>query len=388
MNRLKIEVPEFLFVIYFWSFALLRPLLQIYSNYSSYILLLSSVILLLIQIYYNHKNKINQLDKAIYLILVLLIFFLADALLRGGEKSFQYLYEFIYRGVIPVVFLSKVRSSYKLLLYFAYLSASTFCLYIIDPINEYAVFGDYMTFGFSLTLPAFIGIFLGYHYFKIRWLLLIEFICFIEIVIFANRGVLLSILLFILLYIINYVNFKSTFNKLITIITLIFSYVIYNNLNFILENTNNLLENAGYRSYSLAKITSFLGGGNNEDLYSGRLDLWNNGLSMIKDKPLIGHGTSYFYEKYNIYSHNIFLDILVFYGYIGLIITALFCFYSLNKIFKTKNNFKLLGLVFFCLWFPKLFLSTYFFQETSFWCFMIFPIIVYNLKFHYYYSKI
>ena len=45
---------------------------------------------------------------------------------------------------------------------------------------------------------------------------------------------------------------------------------------------------------------------------------------------------------------------------------------SFSKIFKHREYTKLIGLVFFCMWFPKLFFSIYIFEDIGIWCFLAF----------------
>jgi len=371
--RIKITNPELLFVTYYWGFMLLRPLLDAYKTHSTLILFIYVLCLLVFFIVGMILRKEHSIGQSVLLLMVLFLFFLGDIVLRHNSFSFEYVYRFVYSGILPVLFLSKVRNGDLLLKYFTWFSLIIFLLYGADPLTGYKVFSDYMDYGFNLAMPAFFGLFLGYHYFKMRWMLIFEILCFLSILIFANRSALLGVLFFTAFYFL----FMSADRKRIfirwilpiTIAVIIISFNIDSILKFIY---NEVLIKLGYNSYALSKFTSSLTKLDLHVLFSGRMEIWTKALNMIRESPLIGHGLGSFQARYGFYSHNIILDILIFYGLLGFLIFGFLILASLYKIWRSKTSVKLIGFLFLSLWFPKLFFSAYFMEDFGFWCFIAF----------------
>lgn len=371
--RINISNPELLFVTYYWGFMLLRPLLNAYKNNSTLILFIYVLCLLAFFIVGMILRKENAIGQSVILLLSLFLFFMVDSVLRHNKYSYEYLYRFIYSGILPVLFLSKVRNADLLLRQFSWFSLFTFLLYGADPLSGYKIFTNYMDYGFNLAMPAFFGLFLGYHYFKIRWMLIFEILCFISILIFANRSALLGILIFISSYfLLISADRKKIMIRWIIPMSILIVFVSINIDTIIKFLYNEILVKLGYNSYALSKFTSSLTKLNLHVLFSGREEIWSKAFNMIKENPFLGHGLGSFQARYGFYSHNLLLDLLIFYGLLGFIIFSFLIFVSLYKIWSPQNSYRLLGFLFFSIWFPKLFFSTYFMEDFGFWCFIAF----------------
>ncbi|MBO3395351.1 O-antigen ligase family protein [Clostridium perfringens] len=226
-----------------------------------------------------------------------------------------------------------------------------------------------MNFGLIAMLPTFIGLHMYRNLFNINKFLCIELISFIELVIFANKGAIISAILFIA--IVKIINFKYIRYKLIKIISYIFIVLlILLNLEKILIMLQSLAIKYGFSSYSLNTLLAYLEIGNNISLNS-RVELWENAYKMFCEKPILGNGVGSYQSNFGIYTHNIFLDVLVFYGFIGFFILFYFIFKSLKKINTSDIYFKYFGYITFTLWFPTLLLSSNFYVNYYFWIFII-----------------
>jgi O-antigen ligase len=376
-TTLKKFNPELIFVSYFWGFILLRPLLQAFESISTIILFTYVLILISIFMVGMILMKESSLGEAVFLVLFFLFFFFLDAIFRNNNNSYDYIYKYVYCGVIPVLFLSKIRNVDKLLKYFIWFSLFSFLLYGADPLLGNKIFSGYMDYGFNLVMPAFFGLFIGCHYFRLRWLIVFELICLSCILIFANRSALLSVVLFGLLYFI----FTSPDRKKIlirwvlpgTILLVVFLLNIETIIRFIYQKVVIDFE---ISSYSIVKLMDIFENDNSSGFFSGRLEIWSDARNMIKESPIFGHGIGSFQSRYGIYTHNLYYDIVVFFGLIGLIVFCLIIFLSIWTIWSSNKSIQVLGLLFFSLWFPKLFLSTYFFEDIGFWCFLSLPFII------------
>jgi O-antigen ligase len=363
--------PELLFVVYFWGFLLLRPVLQKFAAKSTLILFVFVLLLSGFFLIGMILKKDAKIGKSVLLLIVLLLLFLLDATLRNNSYSYKYIYRFIYCGFIPVLFLSKIRDSNALLKYYTWFSLIAFLIFAADPIGGYKVFSNYMDYGINFATPAFFGIFLGCHYFKMRWMLVFEVLCFICILVFANRGALITAIFFIAAYFV----FMSPKRKKILIYWFlpinVILVVFFINIQTILKFAYEIFVNElGLKSYSLNKITGFIQTHNSTQLFSGRLEIWAKAGDMLKENLIFGHGMGSFQQRFGFYTHNIFLDIMIFFGLAGVLFFGILIVVSLYNIWNSKESVKILGFLFFLLWFPKLLFSMYFIEDVGFWCFI------------------
>jgi hypothetical protein len=106
-------------------------------------------------------------------------------------------------------------------------------------------------------------------------------------------------------------------------------------------------------------------------MFQSREDLYSNALNLIINRPFLGYGVGHFDSIFNIYSHNFVLDLMLNGGIVLLILFFILMFNSIKKIVLSNNLYlKILGVVFLTLWFPKLYFSTSYLYEPSFWLFL------------------
>jgi len=368
---------ELLFVLYFWGFTMLRPILQIFPDKSRFILLVFATILLIISLFKILSSGI--VIKGYKLIAGVLFVLLCDLLFRPNIYTSQFIYEFIIYGLIPIHLLSQVKDTTKLLKTYSFFSVIVFILFFIDPFIDYATMEDYMTFGFSFALPAYFGLYIGRKIFGFKWILPIELICLLELVVFANRSTILSVVLLWVILEIFYV--KRSIKKSVRIIVAISSFPLFLFfLQDILNWTNALLRKYDYYSYSLYHLQLYISQRDWVGLFSGRFDIWNQAINIINENIIIGSGTGIFQARHGYYVHNIFYDIILQYGLLGLILLILLFIKSWINISRQKESTKLVGLFLFCLWFPKLLFSAYIFKDIGFWCFLAYGFILFSGK--------
>lgn len=106
-----------------------------------------------------------------------------------------------------------------------------------------------------------------------------------------------------------------------------------------------LYEMIGYR------IDSMLNGffGDEEDMDGSthtRMILMELGMMVFPDRPLLGHGVcnfiaiyhSYFPEKYAVYAHNNYIELMVDLGVVGLVLYYIFYLYLIIKLYILANR--------------------------------------------------
>lgn len=370
---------ELILVLYFWGFALLRPVLQYYIDYSTIILFIYTFTLMIVSVGILLRTK-KRIKHSYIIITGMFFVFLCDLLFRPNDYIAKYMYEFTIYGAIPVYLLSQVKNMKKLLKIFSFLSLIVFLLYFMDPLNGYAVFGDYMTFGFNVALPAYFGLYVGRKFCGYKWMRFFEILCLLDIVVFASKSAIISVI--VLWIIIEFFYMKHNTKKNVKILIKILCVaIVFIFLQDIIFWSVFLLGRYGVYSHTLRHIQLYLFNADWSNLFSGRLPIWELAKSMISDNYLIGSGTGAFQARYSFYSHNLYYDIMIQYGLVGLVVFTSLIINSFHKIIRQKDYTQLVGIIFFCLWFPKLFFSIYMFRDIGIWCFLAFGFLHFeNIK--------
>ena len=367
-----------LFVMYFWGFTLLRPILQRYESFSTHILFVYALVILSISLILRFRSSI--VIHSYILLFGVVCILLCDLLFRPNEYITKYIYEFIIYGIIPVHLISQITDTKKLLKLYTFVSLFSFLLYFRDPLNGYVIFADYMSFGFNLAVPAYFGLYIGRRFLSYKWLLVFEVVCLIEIIVFANRSSMISIAVFWIL-IELFCSRRSKKSRIKIVMALLCLAIGLFMLEDILSFLISILNMFGIFSYSLRRIQLSLMQGDWSYMFSGRLEIWKLAEGMIKENYLIGSGTGAFQAKYAYYSHNLYYDIMVQYGVFGMIGLIGLIIKSFIKMLKQQNFYSvLLGVFLFSLWFPKLFFSLYIFKDIGIWCFLSYGFLSFNNK--------
>jgi len=221
-NRLrKYITPELIFLVYFWGFVFLRPLIITLPQYSTVILIMFASSLLSISFLFTIRREVIFKNYTI-IMLVLCIFFF-DIIFRINSYTLSYLYDYVIYGIIPIHFISQINSFERLVKQFSIFSSVAFIIFASDPLFGYRIFNDYMNYGFLFALPSYMGIHIGRKYLGHKWMFIIEIISLFCLVIFSNRSVLLSLFLFIVT--LEIVHVKISPKKIAKIIFSSFSVI-------------------------------------------------------------------------------------------------------------------------------------------------------------------
>ena len=366
INTFKIS-SELSFVLYFWGFMILRPILLLAGQFSFMILLSYALMLIVAPIVTNRKCKINLNLLAIIAAYALAI--TIDLLVRSNSAIKSSITEYIIYGVIPMFLLSQVSNIKLLIDYFSRFSVVILFAYGWTPFADYMFFAEYMDFGFNFALPVFLGIATGRRLFNRKWLFF-EILA-LGVCLFASRSILLSIgFYYLYIYIIKGENTKK---RLIYLITIgLACLVIYIYRRPIVVYLYDYMMNSDFYSYSVHKIYLMIITNDVMAAFSSRTDLWLEALQMLDSIPhiLFGNGTASYYDFMDNYPHNIIMDLLTQYGIVGLAFTVIIIYHSFKRISIEDQSFKALGLLFLCLWFPKLLFSLYLYKDIALWCFI------------------
>ena len=109
-----------------------------------------------------------------------------------------------------------------------------------------------------------------------------------------------------------------------------------------------LIDLLGINIKGFTRIMNFLGG---DILRDARFGLYSQSLSVFYEKPLLGNGIGSVFSFFNSYSHNLFLDILVEIGLIGLLLFVVLLIVFIKKcifLYHQGSLFRFLIYIFIC----------------------------------------
>lgn len=370
----KNNINEVLFSWYIVSFMILKPINTLIPSLSTLVLFLNTLITLSISLV-NNKLKFNIKNvKAIIFIIIIWGINSIYLILNYNSYSLVYLYNFVIYLGVPIFLFSYIKKLDNVLLYYCRWGVVAFFIYFFEPFTNYKMTMDYMGFGFNGMLPAYIGIHTLRTVFKKRKLIILEIICMIQILLFANKGALISAIVYICLISVfcKKLNIKKIIRYFIIIIIFIFLLSLATD---ILISIQKFLNNNGISSYSINTLVSFFKDGKNTSLDSRNI-LWDNARSLYYINPILGLGVGAYESIYGIYTHNIILDIFIFYGVLGITIFTILIIRSLYVILYSDKKEKIFGIIVFSLSFPTLLLSINLYLSWSFWILMSFGFLM------------
>lgn len=335
-NKKKENINVLLLVIYLYLSTLTLPIKTITD--SGIVVWVLTGLILFVSLY-NNKLRINK--KVFYILLSIILLFLINILLVNFfEPIFNIFIEFLKFGVIPLYLASFIKN-YNILLkkwyLFAIISTIIWLVFLSD-VNSRSL--NYMTFGRHMTLSLIV--FTIYYYTKGKKVinLVLMFICLMVIGFFANRSSLL-----IALTIISFFELKSLRSKNVllsyfkSIIYIIFIAVLIIRLEDLVYWLREYLQSIGINSYFLTKAVFAFRSGISESL-SGRDDITDQAINLITSNNFMPNGIGYFqYVTGIVYPHNIILDILVSFGFFGLILLFVFIVFAIRKYIKIKDMY-------------------------------------------------
>lgn len=252
------------------------------------------------------------------------------------------------------------------------------CDLLFDPLQNYRLTGGYMPYGFNVILPTFMSLHIGRAYLNRKKLVILEIISFLQMCIFANKGSILTAIVGILIIYISV--HKISINQIVKYIIGIFILcTISLNIVNIIDILIDLADILNFDSYSLMSLKrSFT-----VDImigFSGRDQIWNDAWNFIKNNLMIGKGIGAFYSYYNYYSHNFIIDIIIYYGIIGIIVFCGIWIKGILKIFSVDYYEKIFIILILLLWIVPLSTSAYIFKNVYFWIFIAIAFMDNNRK--------
>lgn len=354
--------------IYYHILAIICQLLNISTFYSkSFIIVLTTIIFLEI------KN-INL--KSIFFILVFFVLFVLNICFTNFSVEvikFHFL-NFITFGCLSTLIGSlkiERKALEKYLKIFSYLNI-IILIYIVFKRQDLYLEMGYMTFGIRLLTSPLILFYMDLK--NMKKFSLNTPIILISLVILLMYGNRFSILLGFLGIIILDWNYRNNDYKKY----LIYSFfsiglgTVYLNLKDILLWIYNIFSNLEYKMYGLLRLINSLERAEvGKDISSGRMELYKDAVEVIFNNPfgigIFGYLKEIKYAFLGYYPHNIFLEIGMHWGILGLVIFIIFLFKLLKKIANTQEKNYKIFLILLVLFNLRLLLSDTYVSYSFFW---------------------
>ena len=334
------------------------------------------------------KTKLRVSIKSILLLIYILVVFTFSLLARGFDgATYKYMIMFLaYGGIIFLVTLMEF-DSYKVIKYTMMLGI----LFLINPLKiaGYSPISTTLSGQISMGasyafLPCVAAAIIHLFFYRDRVSLFIKvaylanasllFLLLKE----ATRGVLLSIIILCLYIYFTRIGIKQSRTrtlKIFGILLLMFSgsLLLIANLESVLINIYELMKRMGFEVSSIIKTNDLIQSeGGIVGILNGRGLIYMNALEMIKTSPIWGLGIGAYEDIYGTYQHNIFLQLFTEGGILLVLpisIIIIQCFSKLVKeVLKIEKTPKMqLLLMLFVISIPRLMISSYLWQEQTFW---------------------
>lgn len=363
---------EFLFALSFSLYSLLKVFTQD-SGYSTIVLFIVVLACCVLSTLYNQKKQIRVNYIPILVLTCIVIFSLSiDGTFRHNDNTSAYAYNYIIYAIIPLFFLSSVKNYNAVLWFISVISVVNGVIYFVDPFIDYRMTGGYMSYGFSIMLPAFAGSCILFFYFKKKIVLVFITLFLIFSFLFSNKGATLTQLVLLgLSYV--YVSKNPRINLKRLLLVLIAGCIALSFAELIIQYGYKLMEafGLGY-SYSLSTLFTMLFG-DSDSVYGLRFDVWNDAVRLIEQKPIFGWGVGWyelFYEEP--YPHNFLLQIWLEYGIIGTTVFMVFLLRSINVLFASTQSAdkKVFSFMMLVMWIVPLSISLTYWKYMAFWIYI------------------
>lgn len=328
----KSKVNAYIMAMYVFQFGFLQPIASLVN--SQIPVAVFTLILILVALFHNEfKFKRYVVIVSIFLN----TFFLANAIvLSPHARNILAVYvEFLAKGLSAFVIASLPVDDEELYSSFLIIAVVNFFAIGLYPFVSFLSSMNYMRFGYAM-LPSVIMFAYALFDSKFRsvfWLAAF-LLSSLLMLIYGSRGTIVALLIYTVLIFVSSktISAKKKLLFLVIVTTLTLTIIEFDLLT---KGLDYLYFDMGIKTYSLAKLRMMTASGLAVSS-SGRDTLYKALVEIIKKSPAIGHGVGatqrYLGEGYT--AHNIFLQILVETGIVGLICWSLMWFFCLIEYFR------------------------------------------------------
>ena len=355
--KIKKATPEFLFVFYVFGFATLRPILFLLRTYSSAIIAFFIAGTALSYLLYSHVFERGCFIKWVVVSALFEIFLYFGQ----REASTTYMVNYFMYGVVALFLLMNVKDYQRVIYWVVRFSCVNGALLILDPFFEYQFNGGYMPYGFNMLVFSFTGLLFGYFYYRNRNFLVPIVIELLMISFFGNKGACIAALCLLLgAMILSGSKVKRVFYSVVAGLGIL-------GWRTILLLIIDVAQYFGVTSYSIKTMKMMLSS-NADIIFSARTNIWDEAIIWILKKPVFGHRVGAFEAVTEVYAHNIFLDIAIAFGFVGLIIFVILLLHSVYQMYRNPcKEYKLFQLCCFFCWIIPMQISLTLWNVIWFW---------------------
>lgn len=373
INLLKYN--SFLVIFYLFYYILPRTfqILRVDERYCKYFLIIS-----LIPIIFEIKNINFKFLKIIFFFTIIVTINLIFTKATTKEILYHITEIYFYGISAGIIGSLKIKGEYinKYLKQFSYMNIVIYSYIVFYAEDIYYEKMNYMVYGYNMLQPT---IFLMYLQVKSKANSLINLFLIIYslfmILVFGNRfAILIGVFSGLIFY---WYYEKQKIKKIILYFLIVLGGInIYINLKEILKYINDLFLEFNYEVYGILRLIRSLElKDKGVDITSGRIEIYREAVDAIINNPF-GIGIwGYLFEikspwlVLGYYPHNIFIEIMMHYGIIGLIFFIILILKVGYKIINLKNNSYKLFLISLILLNTKLLLSDTYISYNIFWMF-------------------
>ena len=374
---LKYITSESICAFYLTMFSLLAPLTHTATGgVSTFILMGGLGLCFTATIYVAHRDRKSIQYHFLFTILFVVgLLFCFDYMARPNAETSNYLYSFFIYGAFTVFFGAQVIDFKYFLRSYSILAVICGIIMARDPLQDYQWSHVYMEFGFVSMLPAFVGAMTLFTVFKSKISGVLMLLFFVELVIFANKG---SVLTALILFVIGLSFFRNEnkikLKQVATFIIILFLFYLYYAEVFLIFV--KIAGDLGFDSYSLNTMKLIFENTSSNVVYDSRYEIWRNALLYFHENPFLGCGIGYYKSISEGYEHNVLFEVLNSWGLIGGLLFFIVLFKSVFRIFVEIDYSRQTTIILFLIVaIVPLLTSLTFWAYQPFWAFITFSLI-------------
>lgn len=374
-----LEYNSFLVIFYCYYHILPRTfqILKINESYCKYFLILSLALVI-----FELKNINFKFIKFIFIFIIFILINLIFSNATIEEINFHLKDIFFYGISAGIVGSLKIKKYfiYKYLRVFSYINVFIYSYIIFFAKNIYYEKMSYMAYGYIILQSVIFLAFLQIKNKKIFWpdILLILYSIGL-IILFGNRfALVIGILTNFIFY--WYSENRKLKKIIVYFIIALNGIILYSKLREVLLFINSLFLKFDYKVYGIIRLIRSLElKEKGIDITSGRTDIYLEAINIIKNNPFgigiwgylseVKLGIKILNYRLGYYPHNIFIEIGMHWGILGILIFIILILRVGYKIVKLENNDYKFFLIALILLNIKLLLSDTYISYNMFWMF-------------------
>lgn len=371
------RVNAYIMSLFFFQFGLLQPFSLIVS---SQVPVVAFTLMLLTVLVLNNKFRLKK--RIVVSFILLNLFFLLNIITFDTKQEISVWLEFLIKGSSALLF-GSIETDNKYL-YKAFCTSGILNFIVLS----FCIFAPFpriapMRFGYAMVPSVLVFIYMTIESDGIRKLLYILGLVasFLLMFIFGTRGALLVLMIFGFIVFCSSPIVSRPIKIMITVVSFVIS-LLEMQYSIFIKLLDFMYFRLNIQTYSLKKFRSIFVLGLVQ-ASSGRNIIYNYLATKISESPLLGHGVGIVQSDIGFTAHNIFIQILVETGILGLLIWIgvwFVCYKKYRSFLRIhdKEGLKIATLI-IAVAFGRLLVSSDMWLRPEYW-FMISYLITYRVK--------